>query len=84
MIGTASLTELFASAVQPPAAVFVMGLSMGGALALRLAEQRGEVAGIVLVNPYVVNVRRSFKLLPVLKPWRLRSRASPVTSRSRA
>ena len=45
-----------------------MGLSMGGALALRLAEQRGgEVAGIVLVNPYVVNVRRSFKLLPVLK-----------------
>jgi carboxylesterase len=48
--------------------VFVMGLSMGGALALRVAEQRGsEVAGIVLVNPYVVNVRRSFKLLPVLK-----------------
>jgi carboxylesterase len=48
--------------------VFVMGLSMGGALALRLAEQHGaDVAGIVLVNPYVVNVRRSFKLLPVLK-----------------
>jgi carboxylesterase len=48
--------------------VFVMGLSMGGALALRLAEQRSaDVAGIVLVNPYVVNVRRSFKLLPVLK-----------------
>jgi carboxylesterase len=41
---------------------------MGGALALRLAEQRGdEVAGIVLVNPYIVNVRRSLKLLPVLK-----------------
>ncbi len=48
--------------------VFVMGLSMGGALALRLAEQRGEdVAGIVLVNPYVVNVRRSLKLVPLLK-----------------
>jgi carboxylesterase len=48
--------------------VFVMGLSMGGALALRLAEQRGsDVAGIVLVNPYVVNVRRTLKLLPVLK-----------------
>jgi carboxylesterase len=48
--------------------VFVMGLSMGGALGLRLAERRpDEVAGIVLVNPYVVNVRRSLKLLPVLK-----------------
>jgi len=32
--------------------VFVMGLSMGGTLAIRLAEQRGpEVSGLVLVNP---------------------------------
>ncbi|CAM5710254.1 Alpha/beta fold hydrolase OS=Streptomyces alboniger OX=132473 GN=CP975_09335 PE=4 SV=1 [Streptomyces alboniger] len=32
--------------------VFVFGLSMGGALALRLAAKRGdEVAGLVLVNP---------------------------------
>ena len=31
--------------------VFVMGLSMGGTLALRLAELRGEqVAGLVVVN----------------------------------
>ena len=29
-----------------------MGLSMGGTLALRLAEEHGdEVAGLVLVNP---------------------------------
>ncbi len=34
--------------------VFVAGLSMGGALALRLAEKRGdEVAGLILVNPAV-------------------------------
>jgi carboxylesterase len=32
--------------------VFVMGLSMGGCLALRLAEQHGPaVAGLVVVNP---------------------------------
>ena len=32
--------------------VFVMGLSMGGTLVIRLAEQRpAEVAGLVLVNP---------------------------------
>ncbi|MER6412622.1 alpha/beta hydrolase [Streptomyces humidus] len=32
--------------------VFVMGLSMGGALALRLAARHGEgVAGVVVVNP---------------------------------
>jgi carboxylesterase len=34
--------------------VFVAGLSMGGALALRLAEQHGSgVAGLVLVNPCI-------------------------------
>lgn len=34
--------------------VFVAGLSMGGALALRLAEKRGDdVAGLILVNPAV-------------------------------
>ena len=31
--------------------VFVAGLSMGGSLALRLAEQHPEVAGLILVNP---------------------------------
>jgi carboxylesterase len=48
--------------------VFVCGLSMGGGLALRLAEERGdEVAGIVVVNPSVILVRWDAKLLPVLK-----------------
>src|SRR3954451_8659309 len=32
--------------------IFVLGLSMGGTLALRLAQQRGaDVTGVVVVNP---------------------------------
>lgn len=47
--------------------VFVGGLSMGGTLAIRLAEQRGaEVAGLVLVNPSLATERWDVKLLPVL------------------
>ncbi|KAA9158422.1 alpha/beta fold hydrolase [Amycolatopsis acidicola] len=47
--------------------VFVFGLSMGGTLALRLAEEFGEqIAGLVLVNPSVTTLRRDAKLLPVL------------------
>lgn len=48
--------------------VFVCGLSMGGALTLRLAEQHGEaIAGIVLVNPAVHTERQDRHLLPVVK-----------------
>ena len=48
--------------------VVVGGLSMGGALALRLAADRGrEVAGIVLVNPAVNTERKDVLALPVLK-----------------
>ncbi|HEX5118927.1 MAG TPA: alpha/beta fold hydrolase [Pseudonocardiaceae bacterium] len=47
--------------------VFVFGLSMGGTLALRLAQVRGaSVAGLVLVNPSVTTERRDAPLLPVL------------------
>ncbi len=47
--------------------VFVGGLSMGGTLAIRLAEQRGaDVAGLVLVNPSLATERWDVKLLPVL------------------
>ena len=48
--------------------VYAAGLSMGGALALRLAEQRaGEVAGLVVVNPSLGTPRRDVKyLLPLL------------------
>ena len=48
--------------------VFVMGLSMGGSLSLRLAEQRpDEVAGLVLVNPAVHTERWDRHLLPFVR-----------------
>ncbi|UZJ23556.1 alpha/beta fold hydrolase [Rhodococcus antarcticus] len=46
--------------------VLVFGLSMGGTLALRLAQQRPEVAGLVLVNPSLRTERRDAPLLPLL------------------
>ncbi len=48
--------------------IFVMGLSMGGCLALRLAELRGQaVSGLVLVNPSVTAESKLFLLAPVMK-----------------
>jgi carboxylesterase len=48
--------------------MFVMGLSMGGCLALRLAELRGDaISGLVLVNPSITADTRMFLLAPVLK-----------------
>jgi carboxylesterase len=48
--------------------VFVMGLSMGGSLTLRLAEEHGdEIVGIVLVNPAVHSERADRHLLPLLQ-----------------
>jgi carboxylesterase len=48
--------------------VFVCGLSMGATLALRLAETHGdEVAGIVVVNPSLLSLRTSMRLLPLLQ-----------------
>ena len=47
---------------------FVFGLSMGGCLALRVAETRGAaVRGLVLVNPSLAPDTRLFLLAPVLK-----------------
>jgi carboxylesterase len=47
--------------------VFAFGLSMGGTLCLRLAQQHGrEVAGLVLVNPSVTTLRKETRLLPML------------------
>lgn len=49
-------------------AVVVGGLSMGGALVLRLAADRpDDVAGVMVVNPAVATKRLDVKLLPVLK-----------------
>jgi carboxylesterase len=48
--------------------VVVGGLSMGGALALGLAERRGdEVAGLVLVNPGLTNTNPARHVRHVLK-----------------
>jgi len=47
---------------------FVFGLSMGGCLALRLAEAHGsKVRGLVLVNPSLAPDTKLFLLAPVLK-----------------
>jgi carboxylesterase len=48
--------------------VFACGLSMGGTLALRLAQRKGDaLAGLVLVNPSVTTERFDAKyLVPVL------------------
>lgn len=48
--------------------VAVAGLSMGGCLALRLAQQRpGDVDALVLVNPAVALRRFDLKLVPALQ-----------------
>jgi carboxylesterase len=49
-------------------AVVVAGMSMGGCVALRVAEERGDqVAGILLVNPFLSSIRTELQALPVLK-----------------
>ncbi|MGW6277880.1 alpha/beta hydrolase [Kribbella sp. NPDC055071] len=47
--------------------VFLVGLSMGGCLVLRLAEQHGaDISGLVLINPSVRTDDKRLVLLPVL------------------
>lgn len=48
--------------------IFVMGLSMGGTLALRLAQQHPEIVkGLVLVNPSLRSDNKALAALPLLK-----------------
>lgn len=48
--------------------VVVGGLSMGGTLALRLAQAHGtSVRGLVLVNPSIASTNRALVALPVLR-----------------
>ena len=48
--------------------VFAVGLSMGGTLAFRLAEQHADtIAGIVTVNAYLASRDKRLLLLPALK-----------------
>lgn len=59
--------------------VFVGGLSMGGALALRLAEFYGrDVAALMLVNPSVTTADRRFTVLPLLA--RVKASIAPIAS----
>jgi len=63
----AQLADLRASGAR----VVVGGLSMGGALALRLAaDHPGDVAGLVLVNPAVALADPRLVVLPVLRRLR--------------
>ncbi|GAA3736432.1 alpha/beta hydrolase [Salinactinospora qingdaonensis] len=62
-----ALLEL-AAACGPEGTVFVMGLSLGGCLALRLAQLHPEtVAGLVVVNPSLAMENRFLRLAPLLK-----------------
>lgn len=64
----AEVDRAFAELLADTDEMFVMGLSMGGCLALRLAELRGSaIAGLVLVNPSLTADTRLFVLAPVLK-----------------
>jgi carboxylesterase len=64
----ATVEKAFSALSERCEQVFAMGLSMGGALALRLAEQHGTaVAGLVLVNPAVVLTDRRLAVLPAVK-----------------
>jgi carboxylesterase len=71
-----ALAELTASCSK----VFVMGLSMGGSLTLRLAEQHGDrISGIVLVNAAVHSERPDRYLLPFLQRFIPAFPAFPMT-----
>ena len=64
----AHLERTFERLARDHDAVVVGGLSMGGALALRLAADHADrVAGVVVVNPALASRRRDVKLLPALK-----------------
>ncbi|HYF71789.1 MAG TPA: alpha/beta fold hydrolase [Nocardioides sp.] len=64
----AELTRVFEKLLAENDAVVVGGLSMGGALVLRLAADHPDrVAGVVVVNPALATKRLDVKLLPVLK-----------------
>ena len=47
--------------------VIVTGLSMGGCLALRLAEHHADITGVVLVNPAVKLERKDMLLVPLVR-----------------
>ena len=64
----ASVEEALAELKSRCERVFVAGFSVGGALALRLAQEHGnQIEGLLLLNPSIFDDRKFFSLLPVLK-----------------
>ncbi len=63
----AELTRVLAELQERCDQVFVMGLSMGGSLSLRLAEEYPDLAGVVIVNAAVHTERPDRFVLPVLR-----------------
>jgi carboxylesterase len=73
------LRNVYESLAREHERVFVGGLSMGGGLALRLAEEMGDqIAGVLVVNPSVCRPQRlDVPLLLTLNKFKL---FGPVTS----
>jgi carboxylesterase len=70
----ATIEAAFAELAQRCERVFAVGLSMGGTLVTRLAEQHPDrVAGLVLVNPAYGTRRFDAKLAPYIS-WAVKSR----------
>ncbi|WP_310963169.1 alpha/beta hydrolase [Nocardioides terrisoli] len=63
----AEVERTYAALAARTDAVVVGGLSMGGTLALHLAEQHPEIAGVVLVNAAVASTNRQLLAVPLLK-----------------
>lgn len=62
------VAEAFTALEKDCGQVFVAGLSMGGALALRLGEEFGErVSGLILINPAINLIDPRMRVLPVLR-----------------
>jgi carboxylesterase len=62
------ITRVFDKLAAENDVVVACGLSMGGALVLRLAEDHpDDLAGVVVVNPAVSTKRLDVRFLPVLK-----------------
>jgi carboxylesterase len=76
---TAAVGDAFDELARDCDRVVVAGLSMGGTLAIRLAEVRpDDVAALVLVNPSLLTQRLDAKLLPLIA--RLTPSWAPIAS----
>jgi esterase/lipase len=76
---TTTVGEAFDALAAECDRVFVAGLSMGGTLATRFAEERpDDLAGLLLVNPSLFTERMDAKLLPMIS--KLTGSWAPIAS----